>query len=54
MTPNNKFKTMGEEKRQYIKDLDIIVIDEVSMKRADQYDALDKILRMIMQIDEPM
>lgn len=38
---------MNEEKRELLRDLELIVIDEVSMVRADMLDAMDMILRYI-------
>ena len=36
---------LSEEKRELIRDLDLIIIDEVSMVRCDTLDAMDAILR---------
>lgn len=50
-TPNyggyNKFQQISQEKRNIIRSLDLLVIDEISMVRADLLDGIDAVLRRI-------
>jgi len=49
-----KSRSFTEEKRFVIRELEILVIDEVSMVRADVFDAIDITLRIVReQPDEP-
>lgn len=41
------------EKRIILKNVDVIIIDEISMVRADTFDKIDKILRIINKNDKP-
>jgi hypothetical protein len=41
----NKFKKLGRDKRDIIKGLELLVIDEISMVRADLLDQVDEALR---------
>lgn len=43
----------GKEKRKVIQELELLVIDEVSMLRSDMLDAIDTILRHVRQDDAP-
>ena len=44
---------LNREKRNLIKSLDLLVIDEISMVRADLLDAVDSILRRYRRNDQP-
>jgi hypothetical protein len=44
---------MNEQKRQLINKLDLLVIDEVSMVRADMMDCVDTILKYVRRNNEP-
>lgn len=50
-TPKTMFKQLrlSDEKRRLIKELDLLIIDEVSMLRADLLDCLDNVLRSVRQ-----
>jgi len=48
ITPKLKVKTMSKEKIEFIKNLDVIIIDEVSMLRADLFDVLNLLMQKIM------
>lgn len=50
--PSNVFR-MAEHKKKLIRSLDLIVIDEVSMVRADVMDAIDEVLRTICRRQSP-
>ncbi|MHA1379622.1 MAG: hypothetical protein ACTSRG_14710 [Candidatus Helarchaeota archaeon] len=39
---------MSKEKIEFIKNLDVIIIDEVSMLRADLFDVLNLLMQKIM------
>ncbi len=43
----------SKEKKRLIQTLDLLVIDEISMVRADLLDAVDKVLRQFRRSDEP-
>jgi len=45
------FCAMKDELREYIKELDVFVIDEGSMNRADLFDMLNKIMKWVMGND---
>lgn len=51
--PNRK-STIKSETKEVIKDTDIFIIDEVSMMRADLFDRIEIIFRMVMWNDEFM
>jgi hypothetical protein len=44
---------MGREKRNIIRSLDLLVIDEISMVRADLLDGVDETLRRVRRRNEP-
>lgn len=44
---------MTKEKKRIIKGLDLLVIDEISMVRADTLDAVDHVLRQLRRSDAP-
>ena len=48
ITPKLKVKTMSKEKIEFIRQLDTIIIDEVSMLRADLFDVLNLLMQKIM------
>jgi GTPase SAR1 family protein len=47
------FKRFSKEKRNIIKSLDLLVIDEISMVRADLLDSIDETLRRFRNNNEP-
>jgi len=49
----NKFYRMAEQKKKLIRSLDLLVIDEVSMVRADLLDAVDEVLRRYKDGSKP-
>ncbi len=49
----NRFFRFSREKKQIIKGLDLLVIDEVSMVRADLLDSVDSVLRRLRRNDRP-
>lgn len=48
-----KIKELTEEKKEYLRLVDTIVIDEISMVRADLLDQVDQILKRTLMSDEP-
>lgn len=48
-----KFKKFRKNKRRLIESLDLLVIDEISMVRADVLDAVDSVLRRLRRNDRP-
>ncbi len=48
-----RFFRMSKEKKRIIKGLDLLVIDEISMVRADLLDAVDDVLRRLRRSDAP-
>ena len=50
---NQGFKRFSREKRNIIKSLDLLVIDEISMVRADLLDAVDDTLRRFRRNSKP-
>ncbi len=52
-TPNNGILRFGREKINLIKSLDLLVIDEISMLRADLLDAIDGVLRRFKDRNKP-
>ena len=48
-----RFFRFSKEKRQIIKSLDLLVIDEISMVRADLLDSVDAVLRRHRRNDQP-
>ena len=48
-----EFPQIKKEKREVIKNIDAIIIDEVSMVRCDIIDAMDRALRMVRKSSEP-
>ncbi len=44
---------LGREKREIIRTLDLLVIDEISMVRADMLDAVDRVLRKYRETPQP-
>lgn len=51
--PNNGILRFGREKINLIKSLDLLVIDEISMLRADLLDAIDGVLRRFKDRNKP-
>ena len=47
------FRKMSREKRNIIRSLDLLVIDEISMVRADLLDEVDELLRIYRRSDKP-
>ncbi len=52
-TDTRRFFRMSKEKKRIIKGLDLLVIDEISMVRADLLDAVDDVLRRLRRSDTP-
>lgn len=54
-TPNSLIKDlqMHESKRKLIRELELLIIDEVSMLRADLLDAIDHVLRYVRRNSKP-
>ncbi|MDD9303070.1 MAG: helix-turn-helix domain-containing protein [Desulfobacter sp.] len=50
---NQRFFRFSKEKKQIIKGLDLLVIDEISMVRADLLDAVDGVLQKLRRDDRP-
>ncbi len=50
---NRRFFRFSKEKKRIIKGLDLLVIDEISMVRADLLDAVDAVLRRLRRDDRP-
>ncbi|MBT8340952.1 MAG: AAA family ATPase [Desulfatitalea sp.] len=50
---NNHEHRLGREKQNIIRSLDLLIIDEISMVRADLLDAVDRILRHYRRSDAP-
>jgi len=50
---NRRFFRFSKVKKQIINGLDLLVIDEISMVRADLLDALDAVLRRLRRDDRP-
>src|SRR5690554_3034971 len=50
---NLRFHKFSREKRNIIRSLDLIVIDEISMVRADLLDGIDKLLRRFRDKSKP-
>ena len=48
-----RFFRFSKEKKRIIKGLDLLVIDEISMVRADLLDAVDQVLRRLRRKDRP-
>jgi hypothetical protein len=48
-----RFFRFSKEKKRVIKSLDLLVIDEISMVRADLLDAVDEVLRRLRRNDQP-
>ncbi len=48
-----RFFRFSKEKKRVIKSLDLLVIDEISMVRADLLDAVDEVLRRLRRNDKP-
>ncbi|MFA8449222.1 MAG: helix-turn-helix domain-containing protein [Bacteroidales bacterium] len=48
-----KFNKFSQEKKNIIKSLDILIIDEISMVRADTLDAIDQMLRKYRRNNNP-
>lgn len=44
---------LKSENRMILKNVDVIIIDEISMVRADTFDKIDRILRIINEDDKP-
>lgn len=51
--PNNGILRFGREKINLIKSLDLLIIDEISMLRADLLDAIDGVLRRFRDRNKP-
>lgn len=51
--PERKFKSLRKEKVRLIRSLDLIIIDEISMVRADLLDAVDMTLRRYRRSGKP-
>ena len=51
--PNDKGIRIFKEKAELIKKIDLVIIDEISMVRADLMEAIDEILRLYMQNNIP-
>ena len=49
----NRFLKLNKEKINIIRSLDLLIIDEVSMVRADMLDGIDKVLRRYRQKNAP-
>ncbi len=47
------FHKFGKEKINIIRSMDLLVIDEISMVRADQLDAIDAVLRRYRDRSKP-
>jgi len=52
-TPANNFQRFNKEKISIIKSLDLLVIDEISMVRADLLDGIDDVLRRYKDRNKP-
>jgi len=52
-TPANNFQKFNKEKISIIKSLDLLVIDEISMVRADLLDGIDDVLRRYKDRNKP-
>jgi hypothetical protein len=52
-TAENKFRRFSREKLNIIRSLDLVVIDEISMVRADLLDAIDAVLRRFRDRNKP-
>lgn len=52
-TPANNFQKFNKEKISIIKSLDLLVIDEISMVRADLLDGIDDVLRRYKDRSKP-
>ncbi len=50
---NDNINRFGREKRNIIKSLDLLIIDEISMVRADVLDAIDTVLKRFRNNDKP-
>ena len=50
---NRRFFRFSKEKKRIIKGLDLLVIDEISMVRADLLDAVDAVLKRLRRDDRP-
>lgn len=50
---DRKFFQFGKVKRNIIRTLDLLVIDEISMVRADLLDAIDSVMRRYREHDKP-
>lgn len=48
-----RYYRFSKEKKRVIKSLDLLVIDEISMVRADLLDAVDEVLRRLRRNDKP-
>ncbi|MFK7899225.1 MAG: helix-turn-helix domain-containing protein [Cyclobacteriaceae bacterium] len=44
---------INSSKRKLLRELELLIIDEISMVRADLLDAIDTVLRYVRQIEEP-
>ncbi len=52
-SPNREVKKFNREKINIIRSLDLLVIDEISMVRADTLDAIDEVLRRFRDKTQP-
>lgn len=50
---SNMYYRFGKDKKNLIKSLDLVVIDEISMVRADLLDAVDSVLRKYRDRNKP-
>jgi hypothetical protein len=48
-----RIRQLSDDKQEYLKLVDTIIIDEVSMVRADLLDQMDQVLRRTLMTDEP-
>ena len=48
----HEFFKYNKDQRKLLKEIELIIIDEISMVRADTIDAIDRILRVILKISE--
>ena len=48
------FSALTSELKEFIREVDIFIIDEVSMMRADLFDKIEKIMRFVTWVDEFM
>ncbi len=53
IVPSNRFQKFNREKIAIIKSLDLLVIDEISMVRADLLDGIDDVLRRYKDRNKP-